>query len=236
MVSIDEFGHIHAVDGLHRSIIYFLLGITNIDVYVIIRDHQWINFLNFFYDESINLYKKPLILYERINHPDFNDFHVIRDNRIEIVSKHIINLNIKTGLDLGCNIGTNTHYLSKIGIKMIGIEYEKKYYDQAIILNKTYNQNTLFINTDIYNFVNTNKDFFDIVIMLSIFYHLYRNDKISAVKLIEKISSFTSNIIIDDEPNTGILTENDISKLFEKWSIEKIYTGSDNRNIYLIKK
>lgn len=243
LADIDQFGKIRIIDGYHRAILYDVAGYHQIMVTIINRHPLWMNFVNFFENESIKLYQQPMLLYEKINHPDFSDFKVIRDNRMAIIYDEILKIQSNTdiGLDLGCFIGTNSHYLQRKGIKMYGIEYEKKYYDAAMVLNKTYDLNVTFINEDVYTFIDQvlseekkYPKYYDLIIILSLAYHLYRNDPIKATNFFQKIISITKIIIIDDEPNTKLFTKKDIKNIFVGSKIKKIFTGKDRRNIYLI--
>lgn len=169
---IDENGKIHAIDGFHRVILYKTCEIPVIKILIIDRHEKWLEIINFFKNESIKLYNQPCLLYERIAHPDFKNFGIIRDNRIENIYNLAEDIRVaKEGLDIGCFIGSNTHYLAKKGIKMHGIEYEKKYYEMAIFFNKLYNQNVNFINCNIYAFVEK-KIILNTILYLFLVWHI----------------------------------------------------------------
>lgn len=237
---IDKCGRFNIVEGIHRTLIYKICKIKTIRVMIINRDDNWVDFIKFFENESITLYKKPLLLYQPIYHPDFQNFGIIRnEDRMEPIYQNLIkiNSNIETGLDLGCFIGANSHYLARKGIEMDAIEYEEKYYRAACTLNCYYNLDVMFVHDNVYSFIEKieqNKKY-DFILILSLAYHLYRNDKQKATQFLKKLKDLTKIIIIDDEPSTKILLEEDIRNIYDNnCKIEKIFTGTDNRNIYFI--
>lgn len=233
---IDEYGIINVLEGFHRCMIYYVCKIPQIRIIIIDRHPVWLSFIKFFELESVTLYKQPKLLYHKINHIDFDDFTVIREERIDVIYDNLIKYNSvnQKGLDLGCFIGRNSHYLAGKGIEMDAVEYEKKYYDVCQMLNKTYNLQVNFHYMDVYSFIETTNNKYDFIIILSLAYHLYRNDKQRATEFLKKLLKLSNVIVIDDEPSTQIFVENDIRLIFNECSINKIFTGVDKRNIYII--
>jgi len=220
-------------EGIHRFIICLS---KNIKCNYIIKESKYPvydNIIGILMDDSKKIYKSDkLILYNPIDHILFDKYDVIRDDRREIVKNVLNKLNVKTGLEIGTQNGNMSFYLQKNGYDMTAIEYEKKYFNLCNnIAEFTDNKGVKFVNIDIYNYELGKYDF---VVGLSIFYHLYRNNKTSCGKLIQKLKKCTKYVILDDEPNTKILTSDIISNLFNDCIIDPIYKGKDNRTIYLV--
>ena len=70
--------------------------------------------------------------------------------------------------------------------------------------------------------------------MKSVLYHLLRNDEASAMEIVEILKKTAPILIIDTESRTGILTESKLRSLFEGWNFEKIFSGTDDRDIFAI--
>lgn len=234
VAKIDEFGRIVVFEGLHRTVLNHLAGFTSQPAIILHRSPEWLAFVDFFRSEGEALYKDGKTLYHEIRHPDFADFKVIRQDR----SGPIIDFlqrrgGVKRGLDIGSMIGFYSHALGIAGYEMHAIEYEKKYADAFRRLTTLYNSGATVENSDLYK-VEIPGDRFDFAIMLSIVYHLIRNDPERAEKLISDLREKIPLFFIDTETRTGILPESRLRALFPGFSFECLFRGDDGRDIFAI--
>ncbi len=87
------------------------------------------------------MYGDENILYNKIYHPDFDDFSVIRENRAEAIFDIVKNLPIRSVVDLGAQVGTQGFYFGLRGYDVAFVEYEEKYINILNQLCKTYGVN-----------------------------------------------------------------------------------------------
>lgn len=238
-IHLRENNEIILYEGIHRTLI---CCVKNIKLNYVLKSEskEYESIMEKLKYDSENLYHSDeLILYNPIEHLFFSEYKVIRDDRRELIFNCLNNLDLNNGLEIGPQNGCMSFYLSKRDLNMTAIEYEKDYFQLCENIEKLTNVHVNFVFTSIYDFDMSDKSY-DFVVGLSIFYHLYRNDKNACISLLNLIKTKTKYLILDDEPNTQIFTENDIRELFENSTesnknVEKIYTGTDNRNIYLIR-
>lgn len=233
---IDEFGRIVVFEGLHRTVLNHLAGFTSQPAIVLHRSPDWLAFVDFFRSEGEALYQDRAALYHEIRHPDFADFKVIRQDRsgpiIEFLQRRGA---VKRGLDIGSMIGFYSHALGMAGYEMHAIEYEKKYADAFRRLATLYNSGATVENCDLYK-ADIPGDRFDFVIMLSIVYHLIRNDPERSEGLIADLREKIPLFFIDTETRTGILPESRLRTLFPGFSFECLFRGDDGRDIFAISR
>jgi len=79
----------------------------------------------------------------------------------------------KTVLDLGCNAGAFSFELAKRNAsKVVGVEFDKKYYDQAIYINKILDLNVIFHLSSVENFLKDCNQF-DYIVCVGLLYHVH---------------------------------------------------------------
>lgn len=222
-------------EGLHRFIICLHKQIP-VNYIVLECKYELLNKINdVLYNDAITMYKQnsELMLYNSIDSIFFRKHKIIRDDRRNIVKNKLDLLNVKSGLEIGPQNGSMSFHLQKNGYNMTAIEYDGKYYNLCSDLMELTDTKFELIHKSIYEYemVSGSHDF---IVGLSIFYHLYRNNKAECINLLKDISKKTKYLFIDDENKTKIFTEGTIHETYREYDIEKIYTGNDNRSIYLI--
>lgn len=228
-ITVTDHGRLCIYEGMHRTMAYLALGITDIPCTIIKSNIIWDNFKAKLADESINAYKGERLLYNPIMHHDFKDWTILRDDRYPVIKSCLANLNVKTGADLGCHYGYYTHRLTMDGYQMTGFDLGEKEITNCNYLSNTYGINCTFVKC---NIMDREIDQCDFMLMLSLYYHLVRANKESAISFLKKCLTRVKYIIIDDEPNTRHVLAEDLKEICPQ--IKKLFTGKDNRSIYLL--
>lgn len=79
----------------------------------------------------------------------------------------------KTVLDLGCNAGAFSFELAKRNAsKVVGVEFNKKYYDQAIYINKILDLNVIFQLSSVEDYLKVCGQF-DFIVCVGLLYHVH---------------------------------------------------------------
>lgn len=240
-IIVEDSNKIFIYEGIHRFILCLIKGINPIFT-VIKSNYETYNKIISILEEDYNsMYKRmspeSLILYNKIPHTLFENFKSLREDRSEFVISYLKKHDCEYGLEIGPQNGLLSVQLSKEGHKIDCIEYEKKYYDltKNVIEICGEEKNISVIYGDIYDFTVDNLKY-DFIVSLSVFYHLKRNDKEKFETLFQELLSKTKILIFDDEPNTGILNQEEILNYIKdlEVTIETIHEGTDNRKIYAI--
>lgn len=235
-VSLNEHGRIVLIEGVHRAIINLVAGYTHIPALVLSRDHLWLELIEFFRSQGQSLYKNPQATYHKIKHPDFDSFEVIREDRSQAILAYLQNRPlVKTGLDVGSMIGFYSHALALAGYEMTAIEREKMYASAMQQLGALYGAPCEIIVDDIYK-VDVPSGKYAFAVMLSIIYHLLRNDPAACAEYLHDMQAKIPLFFIDTEPRTGILTEDKLRSLFEGFNFERIFAGKDDRDVFAISR
>jgi hypothetical protein len=235
-VFVDDNGHFCIQEGVHRQIINMVNGFDSSNFFVTSRSPEWLNFISSMREEGRTMYGGENVLYNKIFHPDFDDFSVIREDRASAIYECVKDRGINSVVDLGAQVGTQGFYLGIRGFRVAFIEYEQKYVAVLKRLCKTYGVDASVFAEDIVLFdLNKVRDY-DLMVMTSIFYHLLRNDSDLAMAFIDRVKSIFKFIVIDDEPRTGILPADTLIQIMQGFSPVKILTGADDRNLYLFIK
>ena len=112
----------------------------------------------------------------------------------------LICLNGKSLLDLGCNDGSWSLNLAQYGIKRVtGIDMEKGLIARANFLKTIYNYPGFkFIQRDIFDWLdNENTQHYDVIMLLSIIYHLPDQEKLLA-RFFNTIASINNECLVID--------------------------------------
>ncbi len=123
--------------------------------------------------------------------------------------KKIVSLSPSKVLDLGCGIGDLSVKISQKGIKVTGVDFSA---ESIKIANKNGNNLTNFIISDIYEFLSSNKDKYDVIFMSGVLYYL--NIKKVMPLIIKNLAK--NGIFICIETNGGNSVLNLYRKLFRK--------------------
>lgn len=234
VVKIDEFGRIVVFEGLQRTVINHLAGFRSQPAIVLHRSPDWLAFGDFFRREGEALYDDGATLYHAIHHPDFAEFKVIRQDRSGPILRFLEGRGAgRRGLDIGSMIGFYSHALGLAGHEMHAIEYESKYADAFRRLATLYASGATVETCDLYQ-ADIPADRFDFAVMLSIVYHLMRNDAARCEALIADLREKIPLFFVDTETRTGILPESRLRGLFPGFSFERLFQGDDGRDIFAI--
>jgi hypothetical protein len=221
---------------MHRLTINAFKGFQNCPALILKRDSKWINFVRFFKAEGEKLYGDGNVLYHQIMHPDFEGFKVVREDRsapiIEFLSRASTPLR---GLDMGAFIGFYSHRLSLAGHTMSAIEHEQKYASAFETLDRLYGTNCQIMIGNLYD-VQIPVGAFDFALMLSVLYHLVRNDESRSQAFVDELKTKIPLFFVDTEERTGLLSEGKLRRMFEGYLFEKIFSGNDGRAIFAISR
>lgn len=233
----DEDGYVRIIEGHHRAIINIVAGFESTPVLLVAPSRQWQEFVTFFRSEGVQLYGDDNSLYHKIDHPDFLNFSVIREDRSHPIIEAVLKKNLSVGLDLGSMIGFYTHALARHNIAMTAIEFESKYAEKAVTLGKLYQLGDLVDVRceNIYDcsYFDDGNDY-DFVLMLSILYHLLRRNESECLEWLESMQQRFRHFIVDTEPRTGILDTQKLFALFPNFDHELLFSGADDRLIFLL--
>lgn len=235
VVSIDRYGLPFIREGHHRAIINLATGNDFTNTIVIRRDEEWISLIQFFKEESQRLYNRDFALYHPIEHPDFDDWVVLRENRSLAVINFLDSLGLHRGIDFGSMIGSIAYDLARSGKLITAVEYDKNYAMYGRVLGRFYGleENVNFIESDVYDFdLSKNDPDAQFAIMLSLAYHLIRRDKSRFVEWLDWLKRNIPVFIVDTEERTGTLGRSELLGLFKGFDSELVHSGSDGREIY----
>ena len=236
ILDIDRRGRFSIIEGIHRLVINYVNGIDSADFFINFRHPEWIEFVNFFKEEGRSLYGNENLLYNEIDHAEFANFNVIREDRSKIILEIVLKNNYKSGFDLGCQIAPNAFYLARNGINMSVIEYEAKYVKALNKLCEVYGVNMQIIQKNLLEMEFNSNNRADFAIATSIIYHLIRNNYDSGVNFLNYLKDNFDSLFIDDEPNTGVLPSEKLISLMSGFHFEILMKGKDNRTLFHFKR
>ncbi|MFX1498781.1 MAG: class I SAM-dependent methyltransferase [Promethearchaeota archaeon] len=186
-VVIGRFGNYIVVKGIFYVILLKLLQIPSIEIEILKRHSEWINFST----EFLNFQFIHGGIYQPLIHPDLNIESLYSDTRFEIIKQ---NLTFKKGtiLDIGANLGYFCHKFEDLGFNCYAVEirpsnvyFMKKLRD---IESKHFN----IINKSIFDL--DLKIEIDIVLALNIFHHFLREKQLY-LKLIDFLNQLKMKVM-----------------------------------------
>jgi len=136
------------------------------------------------------------------NNPDYPE------SRWRLVEPYVPkNLKDKTVLDLGCNAGYFSVKMKERGADVLGVDWYTRNIEQANFVAKVLDLNIEYRQQNIYEFLLTNKQVFDYVLFLGVFYHLrYPLLALDKIREITKEKLYFQTVIHDTIPSEGKLT------------------------------
>ena len=231
---IGPYGEILLHNGHHRISILQHLNYPHVKIDILERHPHWQKLK---YD-LFCLYKKKL-LYQPIDHPDFDEWDVDRQctDRLESILEFLGDIKNKQGLDIGSCTGWFSHRLVKNGAIMVGVDSDRRRISIAKRLSRCYNlppNNPEFLSQRFEKYLKGKKKF-DFILLLSLLHHYLRRDLSEAWSAVDLISNHTTTMFLD-------LPENPKDPLPIKWSPELILEhtkftrvdvlNGDNRPLY----
>jgi len=105
------------------------------------------------------------------------------------------------GLDIGCNMGYTSHMFQRQGVQMTGVDFDEKHLKVARALNDTYSLDVEFHNCRFEELAPASG--YDVVVMLTVFYHTLRRSKSEAAEMIERLDNLGAQVLFwesGDEP------------------------------------
>jgi len=196
---IHNDGSLEILDGLHRfAILIYLDRIDEIKFVVTFRQSEWEDFYN-----NVKKHYKNIGLYQPIDHPDFSNWVVYRDDRKE---KFLLNFvkehKLISAYDLGCCFGftlsrikkgldSNSQYAWCRAVELDPIRYNIA----SVILKK---QNISCQCTDMLKFMQSQEYCVDLILALSSLHHFMRYHPIEEFdELLGLISAKTHRFIYE---------------------------------------
>ena len=231
--ALNAVGNPVIIEGVHRSVINIANDFAFTDVAILKRDPEWVAFVESFRLEGAELYGNPNLLYHAIDHPDFAGFEVVREDRSVPIVEFARERGFRRALDLGAMIGFYSHQLAREGIDVVAVEYESKYAHAIEVLSDTYDLDVDVRCEDVFD-----RSYFfdrhpaDVVLMLSLLYHLLRRDEKKTVAWLVEMKGRFDCFVVDTEVRTGVLPRERLFELFDGFSPNLLFTGTDEREIY----
>lgn len=227
-VFLKDDGTFLSLDGQHRASIMNALGYKYIRAFVGAENLKWIkdsdqirgyssrfeSFLNIIDPSNSG------IIYQRIEHPFFDDYKVGRDSRARFFNLlNNVSFDDKI-LDIGCHIGYLPRSFSGIGIKTDGVDLKPESIRAAMFLKGIYKTRAEFFNDDAIDFLRKNENKYSVVFLLSIIHHM---EKHGGLEYLKKLFSLTPKKVFIEVINSNEKKEHGVfitEENLEKWLIE----------------
>lgn len=179
-VGISRNGDYILLEGLLYLSLLKLLKINEINITVIVRHPDWINFSK----EFLRFQYIHGAIYQPLIHPDLSLKSSYSDVRFNIIEK---NLKIREGtlLDIGSNLGYFCHKFEEIGFDCYAVEIRPSNVHFMKKLRDIEGKKFKIINQSIFKIKRTE---FDIILSLNIFHHFLREKKLY-VQLVEFLNN-----------------------------------------------
>lgn len=234
-VNITDRGKFKVADGNHTISILKHLGYKGtVKVKVNNRDLEWIKLKQQLYD----MYGKKL-LYQRINHPDFDDWIIDRDEhyRFKAISEALGDISGKTLLDVGSNMGMISMGFVNMGAIVTGIDPNQTRVNASEIFSDYHGfppDNPYFECSSFETHLSENH--YDVVLVLSLLHHYLRRG----------IDEFAKAVKLLSETCDVMVLEMGLNRLPIEWSAKLVLLNSNytkyriiyngERPIYLYEK
>jgi len=122
---------------------------------------------------KLKFYLNMSWVFERLSHERSFNYYTIDKHPVRTFPKEFIYKNLRseyTVLDLGCSAGEITHVLAERVKRIVGIDQNKKAIETAIRIYKRHNLE--FHHGEALEFLNNNRDHFDVLFLSHILEHL----------------------------------------------------------------
>ncbi len=243
-IIILEKNKFYIYEGIHRYIICEIKKIKKKFNVVKSNYKVYNDIVDTLLEDYELMYKKnykEFVVYNKIPHILFDKYQSIREDRSSQIIKYLSEIDCNKGLEIGPQNGLLTVELTRAGYKVSCVEYDKKYFEltKNIISLCDLDEKIEIVHSNIYDYKNQiEKDQYDFIVALSVFYHLKRNNSSHFENLFNELIDKTKILIFDDEPNTEIFTIKDINSYIKDKNIKLniLQKGSDGRTIYSLSK
>jgi hypothetical protein len=218
-VSIGRYGDLLFSDGAHRLAIAKLLDITEIPVKITVRHADWIKFrkelLLYGRDDAVTRGHK---LYQPVTHPDFVDIPAVHEceHRFHLISE---NISVSSGrlLDIGANLGYFCHRFEDIGFDCYAVENHPPTVHFLKRLARAENRSFKIISESIFDTLEVQNTYFDIVLALNIFHHFVKT-RADHAKLKHLLSTLHMGELFFESPS---LHESQMDHAYQNYSPEE---------------
>ena len=136
------------------------------------------------------------------------------------------------GLDIGCNMGYMSHMFQRQGFRMAGVDFDENHLKVARALDETYSLDVEFFNCRFQEMEAA--DGYDVVIMLTVFYHTLKRSESEAAEMISKLDALGLQALFwesGDQPRQEIEFVRNNSGLTEYLSLGATYGTSLRREL-----
>lgn len=218
LVFIGRNGEILLRDGHHRVSILKHLGFPKqIKVTVKARHPSWSALKR----DAYILHNKKL-LYQPIDHPDFDDWkvHRICTDRFSSITRFVDSIEKKKVLDIGCHTGWFCHKLTRMGARVVGVDTDRTRINIAKKLSIYHGlslNNPQLLRSRFEKYLETTNQQFDFILFLSLLQHYLRKSIARAWDAVDLISNYTNLMFLDIEEK----------RLPVKWAPELILEHSN---------
>jgi len=142
--------------------------------------------------------------------------------------RHVLEkLNPSSVFDIGCNFGLYCLESSKYATRILGIDTIKDSIDSAKIFAEHFSKS---IEYRVESFTDYNSDeLFDLVIMCSVYHHIYRDYK-NHSKIFEKLSTITKSVFLEvpvgmEDISCNTMFDHYMPEEKQNFNIQKIFEG-----------
>lgn len=194
-VRIRNDGAFSLVDGTHTVSILLHLKHEAVEAKVVERYPQWLDFKQKLYQ----MYGEKL-LYQPVNHPDFDDWRIDRtdSHRIPVIHDLLSSWNGVKVLDVGSNMGQISLALVDLGATVTGIDPNQTRVDFANLLADYHDypeENPLYLCEGFETHLQSNS--YDIALVLSVLHHYLRRGLTEFCEAVEVISGKCDKMILE---------------------------------------
>ncbi|GIP26071.1 hypothetical protein J23TS9_12010 [Paenibacillus sp. J23TS9] len=196
--SYNPSGYFNIKDGHHRALFLYCCGFRRLYMAMSKENYeQWMNKEQAaVVQETVQTQKRQLI-YTPILNPAFYSWRSERDEiyptRLDYMLRYLgpYHLHELRILDIGCNIGYHARCLTREGAEVTGIEHDPNHFQLLQELNRLERTHFRWIPEP---FETTETERYDIGIMLTVFYHVMKDEKVCGTFL-SKLNASISHLL-----------------------------------------
>ncbi|GIO89959.1 class I SAM-dependent methyltransferase [Paenibacillus lactis] len=175
-------GYFNIKDGHHRAAFLYVFGFRR--VYLEISSSDYEQWLNADQAEAVRVTiqdQQRQLIYTPILHPDFYFWSSERDHvyptRLDYMMRYLGLSSLRGArvVDIGCNIGYHARCFTREGAVVTGVEHDADHCRMLKELNDLEHTHFQWIQE---SFENASVGSYDIGIMLTVFYHVMKNEEV----------------------------------------------------------